>query len=119
MLSCPTHGRRLETEQAFWRAEALRQPAPDRAAPEHILVMDRLTFQGLTSGTVSLPCRPVHVGVWLRLLRTLLDEASLSTSQVRRHSAAALVAPKSGPILPEGRLACPIVRPPQVDAQEG
>ncbi|GGT44153.1 hypothetical protein GCM10010176_104480 [Nonomuraea spiralis] len=70
MLSCPTHGHRLETEQAFWRAEALGQPAPDRAAPEHILVTDRLTFQGLTSGTVSLPRRSVHVGVWLRLLRT-------------------------------------------------
>ncbi|MFI6497883.1 hypothetical protein [Nonomuraea typhae] len=90
MLSCPTHGRRLETEQAFWLAEALGEPALDRAAPEHILVMDRLTFQGLTSGTVSLPRRSVHVGVWLRLLRTLLDEVSLSTSQVRRHSAAAL-----------------------------
>lgn len=36
MLSCPMHGRRLETEQAFWRAEALGRPAADRAAHEHI-----------------------------------------------------------------------------------
>ncbi|MEV1005654.1 TniQ family protein [Nonomuraea sp. NPDC050202] len=90
MLSCPMHGRRLEVEQAFWLAEALGEPAPDHAAPEHIVAMDRLTFQGLTCGTVSLPRRSVHVGVWLRLLRTLLDEVSLSTSRVRRHSATAL-----------------------------
>jgi hypothetical protein len=35
--------------------------------------MDRLTDEGLRTGTVHLPRRPVQVGVWLRLLRTLLD----------------------------------------------
>ncbi len=37
----------------------------------------------MTTGTVTLPRRPVHVGVWLRMLRTLLDEVSISTSRVR------------------------------------
>ncbi len=44
----------------------------------------------MTTGTVTLPRRPVHVGVWLRMLRTLLDEASISTSRVRQRSVTAL-----------------------------
>ncbi|MCP2343181.1 hypothetical protein [Actinomadura rupiterrae] len=52
--------------------------------------MDDLTHRGLATGIVTLPRRPVHVGVWLRMLRTLLDEVSISTSKVRRRSATAL-----------------------------
>lgn len=46
--------------------------------------MDRRTHEGITTGTVTLPRRPVHVGVWFRLLRTLLDEVNTPTSQLRR-----------------------------------
>lgn len=45
--------------------------------------MDRRTHEGLTTGTVALPGRPVHLGVWLRLLRTLLDEVNTPTSSLR------------------------------------
>lgn len=90
MLSCPEHGRHLENTGTVTVSAALGEPAPARTASEPILAMDRLTHQGLTTGTVTLPRRSVHVGVWFRLLRTLLDEVSLSTSQVRRRSAAAL-----------------------------
>lgn len=75
-LSCPGHGRRLENAGTVAVAAALGQPAPDRAATEPIPAMDRLTHQGMTTGTVTLPRRAVHVGVWFRLLRTLLDEVS-------------------------------------------
>lgn len=90
MLSCPEHGRRLENAGTVTLAAALDRPAPDRKASEPVLVMDHLTRQGLTTGTVTLPRRSVHVGIWFRLLRTLLDEVSISTSRVRRRSVAAL-----------------------------
>ena len=90
MLSCPEHGCRLEAEGAIHLASALQEPAPNRAAPEHVLALDRLTWEGLTTGTVTLPRRVVHVGAWFRLLRTMLDEVSVSTSRVRQRSIATL-----------------------------
>ena len=56
----------------------------DVPASEPVAVMDRRTHEGITTGTVTLPRRPVHVGVWFRLLRTLLDEVNTPTSQLRR-----------------------------------
>ena len=54
--------------------------------------MDRLTWEGVTTGIVTLPGRAVHAGVWLRLLRTLLDEVSLAPDRVSDQSAATLAA---------------------------
>jgi len=51
--------------------------------------MDRRTHEGMSTGTVILPGRsgqPVHVGVWFRLLRTLIDELSTPISTVRASS---------------------------------
>jgi hypothetical protein len=45
--------------------------------------MDRRTGEALTTGIVTLPRRPVHAGLWFRLLRTLLDEVNTPTSLVR------------------------------------
>ena len=42
----------------------------DVPASEPVAVMDRRTHEGITTGTVTLPRRPVHVGVWFRLLVT-------------------------------------------------
>lgn len=42
--------------------------------------MDARTHEGMRDGMVSLPRRSVHVGVWFRLLRTLLDELSTPVS---------------------------------------
>ena len=55
----------------------------DVPASEPVAVMDRRTHEGITTGTVTLPRRSVHVGVWFRLLRTLLDEVNTPTSQLR------------------------------------
>ncbi|GAA0969683.1 TniQ family protein [Actinocorallia libanotica] len=90
MLSCPEHGCRLEAEGDIALAAAMGKPPPHRTAPEHIQTLDRLTWMGMTTGTVVLPRQAVHVGLWLRMLRTLLDEVSISTSRLRRRSAAAL-----------------------------
>jgi TniQ len=84
-ISCPVHGYRLEaTFGSLGTFIAWQDPdmAPAPVDPR-VTVMDRRTHEGLSTGTVALPGRPVHVGVWLRLLRTLLDELNTPTSYVR------------------------------------
>ena len=84
-ISCPSHGCRLEPTFGMlgtfiaWQDHEV-VPAPVDA---RVTVMDRRTHEGLTTGAVTLPGRPVHLGVWLRLLRTLLDEVNTPTSYLR------------------------------------
>jgi hypothetical protein len=88
MTTCGEHGCRLVPDVSLLPGAADRPPA--RPPPGPVAAMDRLTWEGLTTGMVTLPRRVVHVGVWLRMLRALLDEVSLPESRVRRQSAAAL-----------------------------
>jgi hypothetical protein len=90
MLTCPEHRLRLEAEGDVTIARSMGQPPPRRPGAGHRTALDRLTWEGLTTGTVTLPRRTVHVGVWLRMLRTLLDEVSISTSRARQRSVTAL-----------------------------
>ena len=83
-IGCPKHGYRLEamfgslgTFIAWEDGDMVPTPTDPRVA-----AMDRRTHEGLAKGTVSLSGRPVHVGVWFRLLRTLLDEVNTPTSTV-------------------------------------
>jgi hypothetical protein len=84
-LSCPQHGCRLEHLQGrvgarlFWQEKNVQ--VTDVPAP--VAAMDRLTHEGMTTGTVTLPGRSVHVGVWFRLLRTLIEELNTPISYVR------------------------------------
>lgn len=87
MLSCPNHGCLLEPEGTVRIGYLLGVPTPARTAPVPVAAADRLTWEALTTGTVTLPARPVHLGVWLRLLRTLIGEVSISTSRLRAASA--------------------------------
>lgn len=84
-LSCPKHRCRLEA--AFGGLGAfVAWEKPDtrpRPAPAVVVAMDARTHQGLRTGAVALPRRSVHAGVWLRLLRTLLDELSTPLSALR------------------------------------
>ncbi|WP_448072685.1 TniQ family protein [Georgenia yuyongxinii] len=87
-LSCPHHGCHLEPAfgglGAFvaWEKKGTRA----RAAPAAVVAMDARTHQALHTGTVTLPRRSVHVGVWCRLLRTLIDELSAPVSALRTRS---------------------------------
>lgn len=82
VISCPEHACRLIPEVDIAIAAAMREkPSPQPVNPP-IAVLDRLTLEGFTTGQVTLPRRPVHVGVWFRLLRTLLDEVSTPLSQL-------------------------------------
>jgi hypothetical protein len=81
-VSCAEHGCRLKPEVDVTIAMMSGEPLSPQPAAEHLVAMDRHTRQGLTTGAVTLPGRAVHVGVWFRLLRTLLDEVSMSLSRV-------------------------------------
>jgi len=89
MLTCPEHGCRLDDVRGHpvdyldW-PDLIWPEAPEPARPvtDAVLAMDRLTHEGLSTGTVHLARRPVHVGVWLRLLRTLLDEVATGSTRV-------------------------------------
>lgn len=92
MTTCGEHGCRLQTEVAVRMARLGAPAEPLPPVPGPVAALDRLTWEGVTTGRVTLPGRAVHVGVWLRLLRTLLDEVSLAPSRVSGQSAATLSA---------------------------
>ena len=87
-LSCPQHRCRLEP--AFGGLGAFvaweKPHTRPRPAPAAVAAVDARTHQGLRTGAVLLPRRPVHAGVWFRLLRTLLDELSTPLSAMRTGS---------------------------------
>lgn len=81
-LSCPQHGHRLEpTLGVLGTFYGWEKPnTVPTAAPATVIAMDERTHEGLRTGMVSLPRRAVHVGVWFRLLRTIIDELSTPVS---------------------------------------
>lgn len=81
MMSCAEHGCRLESLHELRRAHRSGEPMTPRPVPDAVAAVDRLTFEGIATGNVTLPSRTVHVGEWLRLLRTLLDELSMVDSR--------------------------------------
>lgn len=76
MLSCPIHQCLLrqchiyQGRHVYWTNEGDLLISLSSA----INVMDQRTWSALTTGQVVLSRRTIHGGVWLRLLRTLLDE---------------------------------------------
>jgi len=87
-LSCPQH--RCHLEPAFGGLGAFvaweKQDTRAHPAPAAVVALDARTHQGLRTGAVPLPGRPVHAGVWFRLLRTLIDELSTPLSALRAGS---------------------------------
>jgi len=90
MSSCAEHGCQLEPEpEPDVRFAALAgNPVEPEAAAAATAALDRLTFQALTAGRVSLPGGSAHAGVWFWLLRTILDELSIAPSALTATSAA-------------------------------
>lgn len=83
-LTCPLHGCRLAP--AFgpyvfvgWE----NSNANERPALGQITIQDARTEEALTTGKVTLPRRTIHVGVWFRLLRTIIEEISTPLSKLR------------------------------------
>jgi len=81
MSSCPKHGIFLEPVQMYvkrgrglgfiWPKERHLKPAPDS-----LLAMDHITLQAVTEGTAKVPFGKIHAGLWLRILRTVIEELS-------------------------------------------
>jgi hypothetical protein len=87
-LSCPEHGLILQACAGdpggvfVWIGET----EPRRASPP-VLSMDHRTELALSAGRVELPGRVVHAGVWVRVLRTLIDEVTTAGGYWRPHDA--------------------------------
>ncbi len=87
LRSCPEHGCLLEPclglpGTLIWPGDNQRP----RDATATVQAMDHRTHQGMTTGRVQLPRRPVHAAVWFRLLRTLLDELSTPATYWGSHT---------------------------------
>ena len=87
MASCPVHGVLLEdifVNSGRYIREAVENPNPIPAPPE-ILTIDNITLRAINDGSVSLPRRQVHAGVWVRLLRALIEELSVPATSTKRY----------------------------------
>ncbi len=81
LLSCPVHGCWLDSYFLFRDCFVWDEETESRgAATEAVQKMDRRTWEASSTGAVELPRRRIHAGLWFRLLRTLLDELSVSPS---------------------------------------
>lgn len=90
MSSCITHGCRLLPKIDVLVASILGESLTPEPVTPSVAALDQRTHEGLITGRVTLPRRSVHVGVWFRLLRTLLEEISTPLSHLHAGSRRAL-----------------------------
>jgi len=83
MLSCPFHGCLLEphTEVPGYFVGWEYAPPRPKPAPATVLAMDHRTWHAMMTGSVQLPRRQVHAGIWFRLIRTIIDELATPASE--------------------------------------
>lgn len=83
MMSCPKHGLLLKDVRLFsmplnWKMQAIWiEGAEPQEAPEILSRMDAITLKAVTLGVTKIPAGNMHGGVWLRMLRAILEELSL------------------------------------------
>ena len=84
MMSCPKHGLLLKEVRLFsgsldWKMRAIWTDNSEKPqeAPETLSRMDAITLKAVTLGVTQVPAGNMHGGVWLRMLRALLEELSL------------------------------------------
>lgn len=84
-LSCPFHGCLLEphAKAPCYFSDWERKPPRPRPASATVLAMDSRTWHAMTTGSVDLPRRQVHAGIWFRLIRTIIDELGTTMSECR------------------------------------
>ncbi|WP_327116233.1 TniQ family protein [Nocardia sp. NBC_01730] len=89
-VGCTIHRRRLLSREELLGVQLAGSDVVGAPLPEPLATLENYTHQALTTGAVALPGRRIHAGVWFRLLRTLLDELSLSSAALRKGSARTL-----------------------------
>lgn len=83
-LTCPKHGCRLEPAIGAYTFVGWEHGKPRaQAAPRQITVQDARTDEALRTGIVVLPRRTIHIGVWFRLMRTVIEELAIPLSKLR------------------------------------
>jgi hypothetical protein len=84
MTSCPIHQCLLEPSD-YWVARWVPKDIIVKPADENLLAVDKLTFRALTVGEVTLTngCS-MNAAVYVRFLRSLIEEIFCRPSQVRK-----------------------------------
>jgi hypothetical protein len=84
MASCPIHQCLLDSSD-YWIARLIPESIPVKPADEDLLVIDKLTFQALTTAQVTLSngCS-MNAAVYVRFLRSLIEEIFCRPSGTRR-----------------------------------
>jgi len=82
IASCPAHGILLEPVMSphAWRIPQILWREERHFASERLLALDEITLQALTRGHATLPHTTFPTGLWLRLLRTILDELNTTAA---------------------------------------
>jgi hypothetical protein len=84
---CPAHGIFLEPvlPPAAWRIPQILWER--ESAPQKLRALDEITLQALSYGHATLPHTTLPTSLWLRLLRTALDElnTTAATAGAERH----------------------------------
>jgi len=84
MASCPVHGECFETGYLDERDPSWSYAwKPAEPAPPALTFVDGLTLSAVTTGAVRLANGWLHAGLWLRLLRALVDELTRPTRLLR------------------------------------
>ena len=85
IASCPMHGILLEPvlPPLAWRIPQVPWREERQFAPKRLRALDEITRRALTSGHVTLPDATLPTGLWLRLLRTILDELNTTAATAR------------------------------------
>jgi hypothetical protein len=105
MASCPIHAELLAPIRVEIAAEVSAR-TPPRPAGAELVALDRLTQEAVKAGMVQLPSgEDIHAGVWLRALRTLVDELIRPLGHLQRggHARVAAAWRVAGRGLHEGR----------------
>ncbi len=89
MMTCPFHKELLKQVKLYnftnhiefygmYDTERLLSPI------DNLYMIDEITLQAITKGFVKTPAGYLHSGVWLRLLRSLIEELSLLQKNIHR-----------------------------------
>lgn len=82
IASCPTHGILLEPVMSphAWRIPQVLWREERHFSPDRLRALDTITVQAITCGHATLPHATLPTGLWLRLLRTILDELNTTAA---------------------------------------
>jgi len=103
MMSCPIHKLLLERGMfyslqprkmrfSFYKDYNCNYNNSDVTQPlDDLYAMDAITLQAVTKGVVELPSGNLHGGVWLRILRTLIEELNSLVKTIGRKNRSLMI----------------------------